>query len=532
MAIVQVSRITNRKGLTENLPQLAGAELGWAIDQRRLFIGNGTLQEGAPVVGNTEILTEFSDILAIFGGYTYEGAAAGYTVQTGPAPGSPITQSIQSRLDSFAIITDFGAKGDGVTDDTEAINRALFQLYCRDNNPAVRRSLFFPAGRYLISESIVIPPYARLYGEGAKSSVIVLDTSSDLSTLSDYCARFGDSLQQTGSNIGNNGATPPTNIEISSMGFECVEITDVFFVQDSSNCTFNNVSFQGPLTTTDIAGLADDIACIRMQGTASLVPTNISFNNCQFAGTNYGISTIYQTKGVSIFQSSFNTLYQGVALLAPAIRGGPSGFKMIGNVFDSIYAEGIYVSSPNQLNVSGFNTFYDVGNHFNGTTSPATSVIVLGAAENLSIGDMFQRTSQYSNLHPRVDLQNTAAIGVDSSDKVQQGSYTRQTGIRTILADNASNQTLFTFDANETKAVRVDYTIVRNTAVRTGVLTVVAGTDGSGTNLTTSDAIGVQNTSPGVTFGASESSSIVTVQYSTTSTGATALISYSITYLA
>ena len=63
MAIVQISRITNRKGLQENLPQLAGAELGWSCDERRLFIGNGTLQEGAPVIGNTEILTEFSEIV-------------------------------------------------------------------------------------------------------------------------------------------------------------------------------------------------------------------------------------------------------------------------------------------------------------------------------------------------------------------------------------------------------------------------------------------------------------------------------------
>lgn len=63
MAIVQISRITNRKGLQENLPQLAGAELGWSVDTRRLFIGNGTLEEGAPVIGNTEILTEFSELI-------------------------------------------------------------------------------------------------------------------------------------------------------------------------------------------------------------------------------------------------------------------------------------------------------------------------------------------------------------------------------------------------------------------------------------------------------------------------------------
>lgn len=63
MAIVQISQITNRKGLQENLPQLAGAELGWSVDTRRLYIGNGTLQEGAPEIGNTEILTEFSEII-------------------------------------------------------------------------------------------------------------------------------------------------------------------------------------------------------------------------------------------------------------------------------------------------------------------------------------------------------------------------------------------------------------------------------------------------------------------------------------
>jgi hypothetical protein len=62
LAIVQISQITNRKGLAENLPQLAGAEFGWSTDTRQLWIGNGTLAEGAPVIGNTEILTEFSVI--------------------------------------------------------------------------------------------------------------------------------------------------------------------------------------------------------------------------------------------------------------------------------------------------------------------------------------------------------------------------------------------------------------------------------------------------------------------------------------
>ena len=55
MAVIQISKIQHRRGLNADLPQLSSAELGWVIDQRKLFIGNGTTSEGAPQVGNTEI---------------------------------------------------------------------------------------------------------------------------------------------------------------------------------------------------------------------------------------------------------------------------------------------------------------------------------------------------------------------------------------------------------------------------------------------------------------------------------------------
>jgi hypothetical protein len=57
MAVVQISKIQIRRGLQEDLPQLASAELAWSIDERRLYIGNGTLAEGAPTLGVTEVLT-------------------------------------------------------------------------------------------------------------------------------------------------------------------------------------------------------------------------------------------------------------------------------------------------------------------------------------------------------------------------------------------------------------------------------------------------------------------------------------------
>jgi len=60
MAVITVSKIQVRSGLTEDLPALDTGEFGWCVDSQRLFIGKGTLQEGAPITGVTEILTEYS----------------------------------------------------------------------------------------------------------------------------------------------------------------------------------------------------------------------------------------------------------------------------------------------------------------------------------------------------------------------------------------------------------------------------------------------------------------------------------------
>jgi O-acetylhomoserine/O-acetylserine sulfhydrylase-like pyridoxal-dependent enzyme len=60
MAVIQISRIQHRRGLQADLPNLASAELGWSVDTRQLYIGNGTTEEGAPSLGKTEILTQYS----------------------------------------------------------------------------------------------------------------------------------------------------------------------------------------------------------------------------------------------------------------------------------------------------------------------------------------------------------------------------------------------------------------------------------------------------------------------------------------
>ena len=116
MAVVQISRIQHRRGLFADVPQLAAGELGWALDEQRLFIGNGPVTEGAPAVGNTEILTSGSNLFDLLTDYTYKGNTA--TPVTTGSSGAKIKRTFQQKLDDMASVKDFGAKGDGSTDDT------------------------------------------------------------------------------------------------------------------------------------------------------------------------------------------------------------------------------------------------------------------------------------------------------------------------------------------------------------------------------------------------------------------------------
>ena len=527
MAIVQISQITNRKGLQENLPQLAGAEFGWSTDTRQLYIGNGTLEDGAPVIGNTEILTEFSDILNFTNAYTYKGDAAGYTVQTGVTSGTPVTLSLQSWLDQFASVLDFGATGDGVTDDTDAINRALYQIFCREVNPQIRRSLFFPAGVYRVTGSINIPPYATLYGEGIDNSVIVMDAD-----VLDYVARTADSLQNTGVDISNAGATPPEYITINNMGFTHLNNTSsVFLVQDATNCRFQNVGFRGTSTQADLESDANGSIGVSFASTASLVCEQITFDGCIFSGLVWGIHTDYQTKAVTVATSEFNLLYRGVVLgtdADPNSNGGPTGTRIVGNMFNNIYDEGIVFGAYTNLNASGHNIFYDVGNHFTGSTgTPATSIISILSNNNISISDLFERTDAFATTYPRINLNNTVSIATTNGSQLAMGTYTRESGQQDTLTDDDSG-TVFTVSANVAKAFMANYTVIRGTTYRTG--TIMIATDGSTTNLSWSDDY-TENTDTGVSLSVSQSGTDVSLNYTTTNIGTNGTIRYSITYL-
>ncbi len=78
-------------------------------------------------------------------------------------PSSPATtsRSAQDKLRETVSIKDFGATGDGVTDDTVAIQAAV--------NAAA--TIFFPPGTYIITDTIILGDKKTLYGSSPQFSV-------------------------------------------------------------------------------------------------------------------------------------------------------------------------------------------------------------------------------------------------------------------------------------------------------------------------------------------------------------------------
>ena len=237
MPIVQISRIQHRRGKATDLPQLAAGELGWSIDDQKLYIGNGTLSDGAPSIGNTEIVTSGSSSFTTALTHVYKGYLGdATTINTGST-----TRTLQSVLDDYVSVKSFGAVGDGSTADATAIQRAIDELY-RDpdkTDARSRRILFFPAGTYKINTSITIPPYAHLRGEGPDKTIIYQSGGNAPVAVTE------DNAGNVWPNIGSGSATTPTLIQIEGITFKNGEAYAGLSLDDATNVYIKNCKFQG-----------------------------------------------------------------------------------------------------------------------------------------------------------------------------------------------------------------------------------------------------------------------------------------------
>lgn len=535
MPIVQISRIQHRRGKRTDLPQLAAGELGWVIDEQRLFIGNGTVADGAPAVGNTEIVTAGSSAFSTALTHTYKGYLGDSTPITTGVSGD-VTRTLQAVLDDHVSVKAFDAKGDDSTDDTTAIQRAIDELYSDtdENDTRARRVLFFPAGVYRINGSITIPPYAHLVGEGPDKTVIrqaggnapVAVTEDDDGNV------FGA--------IGTAGATLPTQIQFEGITFRNAEAYGGVSIDNATKVYFNNCKFQG----TYASGGADNSnsKAVTVRSTTALPCSQIIFNQCQFTKFARLVDLSYDVTNVRFNNCDFSTAYYG-AMLGETMDGstngltiGPRDIQFSGNSWSTIGQQAIYVKQSSSTtgtgtrNVISYGNWYasTVANNFEGIGSlNEVPVIQYDNDECSSIMDFFERSDLRrsdgsSHMNPAPELQ-----GIGIQDKAIKS--------QTLVDNTSSATTINEYPALAGKGLRIKYKIVRGTLDRTGELVISASTNGVQYDDTFTESgsdIGVELTAVLDDKDSTVGSETVALKYTTTSTGSDATLDYQTTIIA
>jgi hypothetical protein len=537
VAIIQISRIQHRRGRATELPQLAAGELGWVIDEQRLYIGNGTVADGAPAVGNTEILTAGSASFSAALNYVYQGYLGDATpILTGAT--TDITRTLQERLDDYVSVKAFGAVGDYIdpgtpsTNDTAAIQRALDELYSDtdEDEARSRRILFFPAGTYKITSTLKIPPYAQLLGEGADKSIIYQSggAAGPVAQTVDYDGNIYPGI--------DGSASTPIQINIEGISFQNGENYQGVSIDNATHVRFVNCKFQG----TYAAGGADVTTSkgVTVRSTTALPCNNIIFDSCQFIKFARLVDFSHDLTSAKFINCNFSTAYYGVIIgeqldgSTTGLTKGPKDIKIVMSQFDTIYANAIRVDgaatgadlgSGEVRNVVSFNNFFastvGTANDDIDLLDDQSPIILFNADECVSVLDYFDGTQRRSSANtPIPEVQ-----GIGSSTKsikqitLTAGASDQSTGIRLhVLAG---------------KKVVVNYKIVNATAHRVGTFTVNA----NGTAISFNDDY-EENSDPGITLTATMSdddstvagNDTVTIKY-TSASGTDATMDHEVT---
>ena len=104
------------------------------------------------------------------------GATTANLVSYTPAGNNAVLRTVEEKLRETVSVKDFGAVGDGVTDDTAAIQAAIDYTTLISSVDAKGGKVFLPEGTYLVN-GLTIKAYVVLSGEGRFQSIIKASSS-------------------------------------------------------------------------------------------------------------------------------------------------------------------------------------------------------------------------------------------------------------------------------------------------------------------------------------------------------------------
>ena len=270
-----------------------------------------TFSEAPPTSAGIEVM-----IISSFEVSTAEAQNVTYT-QGGTGS---VSRTVENKLQESVSVKDFGAVGDGVTDDTTAIQAAL---------DSGEKNILLPTGTYKTTSVLNRPSQVRFYGDGCFTSQIVASHNGVIIATTPGSLE-GDTYNSI-EDIGfKNAATYNSSIGISLANMNQVVIKRVR-VEDGPvigiqcvyvlNSVFEQVSF---IDCSDIGLYIYSSGAAN--GNNRNVYSQININNC---------ATGIRLDGTGTLQSVFSDVSVETATVDPVLIS--NGYLV---VFDRLYLEG------------------------------------------------------------------------------------------------------------------------------------------------------------------------------------------------
>ena len=376
-----------------------------------------------------------------------------------------VARTLQDRGRDTVSIKDFGAKGDGVTDDTAALQAAI-NYACSGNAKTLR----WPDGVYLISASLKIPATGRGAGwKGSSGKGSYIKTAGGTFDL----VKVAASYTRISGILFRPGAAQP-----------CLRLY-------AANCDITGNQFLSAVNNSGSAILLSDVDPDTLAPVAGAYSHTIQ---CNVIGvTGYAFAHAIEdvsTSGIQACKINSNAVisdgpfkmvkgggnsYAGNLLQSSTMAGAGSGIDIGANVVGETIAGGNYFEGfANGVLLRGTSNTnqvaYIAGNHFDACTNKVTSLGTINYHFANDVGTLFSNgwTDDYSSTTIRRWKTQAGADGIALDSN----------GHLLVNAASGSNHTI-----NTTGAVQGDVLLsVNGAGTNAAYMQHVTGTAANGAN--------------------------------------------------